>query len=194
MHYCRSLRFEDRPDYGFLRKMFKELMVKENIEYDYVFDWTFTEAPKKQSIHMGQQPGQRKHLHTLLEDPSSSLLLNPPQSQIMESAVKPNEGRKESENADAPKEGEGDKKSANKSGYAKSNTANFGSEEGEGKKKDVSEGEEKKEEKTDDAKPAKGKKKDGKQADEAKEEKDDDKKEVKKTMKDLFKQKGRALF
>ncbi len=56
MHYCRSLRFEDRPDYGFLRKMFKELMVKENIEYDYVFDWTFTEAPKKHSIHMGGPP------------------------------------------------------------------------------------------------------------------------------------------
>lgn len=25
LNYCRSLRFEDKPDYSFLRKMFKEL-------------------------------------------------------------------------------------------------------------------------------------------------------------------------
>ena len=39
MNYCRSLRFEDRPDYSHLRKMFKELLVKEGLEYDYAFDW-----------------------------------------------------------------------------------------------------------------------------------------------------------
>ena len=39
MNYCRSLRFEDRPDYSHLRKMFKELLVKDGYEYDYAFDW-----------------------------------------------------------------------------------------------------------------------------------------------------------
>ena len=39
INYCRSLRFEDRPDYSHLRKMFKELLVKEGYEYDYAFDW-----------------------------------------------------------------------------------------------------------------------------------------------------------
>lgn len=39
LNYCRSLRFEDRPDYSHLRKMFKELLVKEGLEYDYAFDW-----------------------------------------------------------------------------------------------------------------------------------------------------------
>jgi hypothetical protein len=39
LNYCRSLRFEDRPDYSHLRKMFKELLVKEGFEYDYAFDW-----------------------------------------------------------------------------------------------------------------------------------------------------------
>lgn len=53
MHYCRSLRFEDRPDYGFLKKNFKELMIRENIEYDFVFDWTAVDAPKRQSIRFG---------------------------------------------------------------------------------------------------------------------------------------------
>ena len=37
--YCHSIRFEDKPDYSFLRKMFKELYIKENYEVDYQFDW-----------------------------------------------------------------------------------------------------------------------------------------------------------
>ena len=39
LNYCRSLRFEDRPDYSHLRKMFKELLVKNGEEYDYAYDW-----------------------------------------------------------------------------------------------------------------------------------------------------------
>ena len=41
LHYCRSLRFDDRPDYGALKKMFRELMAKESMEYDCLFDWTY---------------------------------------------------------------------------------------------------------------------------------------------------------
>ena len=39
MHYVRSLRFEDRPDYSGIRTTFKKLMVKEGLEYDHMFDW-----------------------------------------------------------------------------------------------------------------------------------------------------------
>jgi len=38
--YCRSLRFEDRPDYAFLRKLFKDAFFREGYVYDFVFDWT----------------------------------------------------------------------------------------------------------------------------------------------------------
>ena len=39
LNYCRSLRFEDKPDYSFLRKMFKELFYKHNYDWDFVYDW-----------------------------------------------------------------------------------------------------------------------------------------------------------
>jgi hypothetical protein len=39
MNYCRNLKFEDRPDYSYLRKLFKDLFYKLGYEYDYVFDW-----------------------------------------------------------------------------------------------------------------------------------------------------------
>ncbi|KAI9219626.1 casein kinase [Blastocladiella britannica] len=40
LNYCRSLRFDDRPDYSYLRRLFRELFVREGYSYDYVFDWT----------------------------------------------------------------------------------------------------------------------------------------------------------
>ena len=39
LHYTRSLRFDDRPDYAYLRKLFRELFVREGYTYDYIFDW-----------------------------------------------------------------------------------------------------------------------------------------------------------
>ena len=48
IHYCKSLRFEDRPDYGYLRRSFKDLMAREGMEYDCIFDWTASDVPKKQ--------------------------------------------------------------------------------------------------------------------------------------------------
>jgi len=39
MHYCRKLKFEDRPDYAYLRKLFKDLFYRMGYEYDYIFDW-----------------------------------------------------------------------------------------------------------------------------------------------------------
>jgi hypothetical protein len=33
------LKFEDKPDYLALRKLFKDLLVKEGLQCDYVFDW-----------------------------------------------------------------------------------------------------------------------------------------------------------
>lgn len=40
INYCRALRFEDRPDYAYLKRMFKDLFFRENYQYDFIFDWT----------------------------------------------------------------------------------------------------------------------------------------------------------
>ncbi|KAH7111627.1 kinase-like domain-containing protein [Dactylonectria macrodidyma] len=40
LNYTRSLRFDDKPDYSYLRKIFRDLFVREGFQQDYVFDWT----------------------------------------------------------------------------------------------------------------------------------------------------------
>ena len=40
LNYCRSLRFDEKPDYAYCRKLFRDLFVREGYIYDYVFDWT----------------------------------------------------------------------------------------------------------------------------------------------------------
>ena len=39
VNYCRNLKFEDKPDYTYLKKIFKERFVKEGFQFDYVYDW-----------------------------------------------------------------------------------------------------------------------------------------------------------
>lgn len=39
VNYCRNIKFEDKPDYTYLKKIFKERFVKEGYYYDYVYDW-----------------------------------------------------------------------------------------------------------------------------------------------------------
>ncbi|CAJ1399981.1 unnamed protein product [Effrenium voratum] len=40
MNYATALRFEDRPDYSYLRRLFKELFSKQGFENDGFFDWS----------------------------------------------------------------------------------------------------------------------------------------------------------
>ncbi|CDY20695.1 hypothetical protein BRARA_B01242 [Brassica rapa] len=47
-HYCRSLRFDDKPDYNYLKRIFRDLFVREGFQLDYVFDWTILKYQKSQ--------------------------------------------------------------------------------------------------------------------------------------------------
>jgi hypothetical protein len=39
LNYCRNLKFEEKPDYNYLRKLFKDLMNRNGYECDYAYDW-----------------------------------------------------------------------------------------------------------------------------------------------------------
>lgn len=78
LNCCRSLRFDDKPDYSYLRKLFRDLFVREGFQYDYVFDWSVqqraTEEAKAEAAKNanGLQPlPRRKVLNQGEEDPAS---------------------------------------------------------------------------------------------------------------------------
>jgi hypothetical protein len=56
MNYCRSLKFEEKPDIGYLRKLFKDLFYRMGYEYDFLFDWMV----KKTVTTGGVKPGEEE--------------------------------------------------------------------------------------------------------------------------------------
>jgi len=54
--YCRSLRFEDRPDYAYLKRLFKELFYRKGYQYDNMFDWTVQNMQQERS-RLGPERG-----------------------------------------------------------------------------------------------------------------------------------------
>ena len=53
--HVQSLEFYDRPNYSYLRRMFRKLFVRKGFQYDFVYDWTIqlfliSESEKERGI------------------------------------------------------------------------------------------------------------------------------------------------
>lgn len=60
--YCKSLHFEDKPDYSYLRKLLRNLFIKEGYKYDGIYDWTLMQmraatVPASLSPALAAAPG-----------------------------------------------------------------------------------------------------------------------------------------
>jgi casein kinase I family protein HRR25 len=40
LDYTRALCFNEKPDYSYLQKLFRDLFVRKGYRYDYIFDWS----------------------------------------------------------------------------------------------------------------------------------------------------------
>jgi casein kinase 1 len=40
LSYCQDLHFSDRPNYSYLRRLFRNLFFRQGFRYDFVFEWT----------------------------------------------------------------------------------------------------------------------------------------------------------
>lgn len=68
LSYTKGLRFEEQPDYFFLRRLFRDVLIREKLQTELIFDWMSKDVQRLDSIkrsrgrHMGVQPsGQRQH-------------------------------------------------------------------------------------------------------------------------------------
>ncbi|CAH0563461.1 unnamed protein product [Brassicogethes aeneus] len=56
--YCRQLRFEERPDYSYLRQLFRTLFHRQGFTYDYVFDWNMLKFGGSRGSHCEDNGGR----------------------------------------------------------------------------------------------------------------------------------------
>jgi hypothetical protein len=54
--YCRSLRFEDRPDYAYLKRLSQGTLLQEGFQYDNMFDWTVLNLQQERSRLPPERP------------------------------------------------------------------------------------------------------------------------------------------
>lgn len=50
LNFCRSLRFDDKPDYSYLRQLFRNLFHRHGYTYDYIFDWNLLKFVRTSSF------------------------------------------------------------------------------------------------------------------------------------------------
>ena len=50
INYCKALKFEDQPDYAYLRRLFKDLFTRLGFEYDFEFDWVGSKGQNRKSL------------------------------------------------------------------------------------------------------------------------------------------------
>jgi len=55
-NYVRSLRFEEKPDYAYLRQLIRNLFHRQGFSYDYVFDWNTLKNGKDPTAAVGADP------------------------------------------------------------------------------------------------------------------------------------------
>jgi len=69
IHYTRDLRFDDRPDYGYLKRLLKNIAEKEKFEFDLVFDWVI----KKQENDKMKNEGESMDTDLKKQDSNNKL-------------------------------------------------------------------------------------------------------------------------
>lgn len=46
LNYAKNLKFEDKPDYAYLRKLFEEVRKRSGFESDGIYDWSKDKVEK----------------------------------------------------------------------------------------------------------------------------------------------------
>ncbi|KAK6458162.1 casein kinase I [Scheffersomyces xylosifermentans] len=81
MNYIKTLRFDDKPDYPYLRKLFRDLFKRENYRYDYVFDWTLYKFQQEKQRTQGKTEGEDQQQSAQLPQTQTQPQIAPPPQQ-----------------------------------------------------------------------------------------------------------------
>jgi len=60
LDYCRAIRFDEKPDYAYLRRLFRDLFFRQGYSADYRFDWTVLNYQGRDSSSRHRSSSRRK--------------------------------------------------------------------------------------------------------------------------------------
>uniref|UniRef100_A0A8C7FA89 non-specific serine/threonine protein kinase n=1 Tax=Oncorhynchus kisutch TaxID=8019 RepID=A0A8C7FA89_ONCKI len=72
LNFCRSLRFDDKPDYSYLRQLFRNLFHRQGFSYDYVFDWNMLKFGASRTAEDGERRGADERDERIVGGPRGS--------------------------------------------------------------------------------------------------------------------------
>ena len=52
INYCKGLMFEEKPDYNYMRQLFKSLMTRSEYTNDGRYDWILKKEGQENQVHM----------------------------------------------------------------------------------------------------------------------------------------------
>ena len=68
MNYVKSMKFDDKPDYFYLRELFRKLFYRTGLSWDYMYDWTLSKSEetaineyKNDKIHISLNTVMKEH-------------------------------------------------------------------------------------------------------------------------------------
>jgi casein kinase 1 len=68
LQYTKSLRFEEKPEYTYLKRLFKDVMMRENFHYDSIFDWVILAEDRREDVKEEGKEDRRRRPEKESED------------------------------------------------------------------------------------------------------------------------------
>ena len=59
INYARNLKFEEKPDYAYIKNLLKSALKSNGVEMDYVYDWSKKSAKTEQLL--AEKPSETKN-------------------------------------------------------------------------------------------------------------------------------------
>jgi len=56
LNYCHRISFDEKPDYAFLKKLFKDLYIRKEFDLDYEYDWILLKSQEKTASSVNSLP------------------------------------------------------------------------------------------------------------------------------------------
>jgi len=98
LEYCRSLRFDDKPDYSHLRRMFRELYVRKGYRDDGLFDWIMIDrgmTKELEALHAQRQSSSSSVPRPLKTTKEEDKAIVPPRYSSTSRATNPSQSSRD---------------------------------------------------------------------------------------------------